>query len=242
MPAQTFHFKEFSVQQDKCAMKVGTDGVLLGSWVKPADARMILDIGTGTGLIALMLAQRSNAIVDAVEIHPDAYEQAQQNALMSQWADRIRVFHDSFQRFARRSDAKYDLIVSNPPYFNCPAPKQKLSREIARHLNTTISMDELLQGVTKRLSDDGCFYLIMPVREGKVFVEKAEGYGLHCNKRCSIHTTAAKTPKRWMMQFSTARTLVKEETLIIQDGDQRFTEEYVELTSDYYLGLREFRN
>ncbi|NNF01344.1 MAG: methyltransferase [Bacteroidia bacterium] len=223
-------------------MKVGTDGVLLGSWVDPENSTSLLDIGTGTGLIALMMAQKCSAVIDAVEIHADAYEQAQQNALMSDWADRIRVFHQSFQKFAQRSKSKYDLIISNPPYFNCPAPKQELSREVARHLNAALSMDELLIGINYVLSENGSFNLILPVLEGQVFLEKAMTYNLYCDRRCSIHTTSTKEAKRWMMRFVKQECIIQEEQLVIQYADRSFTPEYVALTSEYYLGLNKFRN
>ena len=127
MPNDYFKFKQFTIHQDKCAMKVGTDGVLLGAWAECANAKGILDIGTGTGLIALMIAQRSNAKIDAVEIDETASKQAKENIKKSLWNDRIEILNISFQDFSKSTNEKYDLIVSNPPYFqnSLYAPDEK---------------------------------------------------------------------------------------------------------------------
>jgi len=140
-----FEFKQFKVEQHKAAMKVGTDGVLLGAWSPVNEARRILDVGAGTGLIALMMAQRSEAIIDAVEISKSAYEEAKSNFEHSPWRDRLTVFHSDFHLFADRSCAPYDLIVSNPPYFVNSLNTRNADLSIARH-NDRLSFNQLISG------------------------------------------------------------------------------------------------
>ncbi len=173
MSSQEFVFKQFTILQDKCAMKVGTDAVLLGSWVNTSNTKKVLDIGTGTGIISLMLAQKSDATIDAIDIDANACMQALQNASNCRWKDRIHIHHISLQQFAASSDHRYDLIVSNPPYFVDSSKASEESRTNARHTDQ-LPFDDLLNGVLNLLSPEGKFYVILPTKESQVFREMAE--------------------------------------------------------------------
>lgn len=171
----SFQFKEFSIKQDKTAMKIGTDGVLLGAWTSiKNNPYSILDIGTGTGLIALQLAQRSDAeTIDAVEIEENAYEQAFGNFENSSWSDRLFCYHASLTEFIDEVDEKYDLIISNPPFYNDKYETDKEARNVAR-FTTSLSFDELLYSVSKLLNTEGVFSVIIPFKEEEKFIALAE--------------------------------------------------------------------
>ncbi len=149
-----FQFKQFLIRQEKSAMRIGTDGVLLGAWTDTSHSENILDIGTGTGLIAIMLAQRSNAKITGVEIEVQAANEAIQNGENSPWPDRIDIVHSPFQKFAAETCDKFDTIVSNPPYFTNAVKNRQDEKSLARH-NHLLPFNELLQGVSKILSNDG---------------------------------------------------------------------------------------
>ncbi len=237
MSDTTFRFRQFTVHQEKCAMKVGTDAVLLGSWVQPYTALRILDIGTGTGLIALMLAQKSLAQIDAVDIDEGAFLQAKENFRISPWFDRLHIFHQSFQDFVSTHPGKYDLIVSNPPYFQHASKPTHESRINARH-NDCLSFKELINGVKKILAPAGRFCVILPFKEGMEFMDQAHTEGLFCHHLIRVKTKASKTEKRLMMEFGYHFGLLTEEELIIQEEDNSFTENYIKLTKEYYLNLK----
>ncbi|MBL0096355.1 MAG: methyltransferase [Bacteroidetes bacterium] len=169
MPATVFHFKRFTINQDRCAMKVGTYGVLLGAWVTVPDAGKILDIGTGTGLIALMMAQKSNAFIDAIDIDLPSYEQAKENVLLSPWSDHVRVIHSALKDY--KPGYRYDLIVSNPPYFMDSYAATDEARNLARSASASLSYDDLLNGVVRLLVNTGRFSVILPHKEGQIFRE-----------------------------------------------------------------------
>jgi tRNA1Val (adenine37-N6)-methyltransferase len=233
-----FAFKQFTIHQEKCAMKVGTDAVLLGAWAKTYGVRRIFDIGTGTGVIALMLAQRCGAHIDAIDIDEQTAEEAKENVQNSPWKDRVHIHHISLQDFVRMQEDKYELIVSNPPYFNDSLPATEASRTKARH-TILLPFPDLIFAATKLLSKDGKFYVILPTKEGEQFREMAEAKGLHLRRLTRVKTTAEKPEKRLLMQFGfTAKPQVSESSLIIEKDNlnaQHYTEEYVELTKDYYL-------
>jgi len=237
MPNQTFVFKQFKINQDQCAMKVGTDAVLLGSWVNISHAKTILDIGTGTGIIALMLAQRSAARIDAIDIDSNAFIQATENVNNSIWKDRINVYQTSLQEFAIKNDHKYDLIVSNPPYFIDSSKALEESRTNARHTDQ-LSFEALLDGVLKLLNPTGKFYVILPTKESELFRAKAEEYKLYLTKLTRIITRADKPEKRLLMRFEFTHRAFSEDSITIEaDERHSYTEEYKELTKDYYLGF-----
>lgn len=218
-------------------MKVGTDGVLLGAWTNPAKAKSILDIGTGTGLIALMIAQKSEAQIDAIDIDEQATKQADENFRLSPWSDRLHAIHQSIQYFTSHALQRYDLIVSNPPYFMGAHPAADEARNIARHMDENLSIEELAECVKKLLNPQGRFCVILPFIEGMKFLEYAELNGLYANRLTKVKTVVDKQEKRLMMEFELIRRDLYEDELVIQEEDLTFTDQYVELTKDYYLGL-----
>ena len=219
-------------------MKVGTDAVILGAWVNVKDSKKILDIGTGTGVIALMLAQKSPAEITAIEIGKDAYEQALENVRFSKWPTQVSVQNISFQDYYTLSTEKFDLIVTNPPYFTDSLKSKEESRASARH-NDTLPFDILISGVKKLLHAQGKFYLILPAKEGDIFRDMAEQKGLHLSKLLRIRTKADKTTeKRHVMRFEFTPKSFSEETIVIeQDARHDYTQEYKDLTKDFYLGF-----
>ncbi|CAN5415855.1 methyltransferase [soil metagenome] len=223
-------------------MKVGTDAVLLGAWAKTYGVRKALDIGTGTGIISLMLAQKCGAAIDAIDIDTASAIEAKQNAENSKWSDRIHIHNISLQDFVNMhpepSGEKYDLIVSNPPYFSDALPSTEASRTKARH-TVLLPFSDLIAGAKKLLSKEGKFYVILPTKEGEHFREMAEEKGLHLRRITRVKTTPGKTEKRLLMQFGfTAKSQISESELVIEKDNmnaQNYTEEYRELTKDYYL-------
>ena len=235
MPNQEFVFKQFKILQDKCAMKVGTDAVLLGSWINCPNAKTILDIGTGTGIIALMLAQKIGAKIDAIDIDENAFIQANENVNSSKWHDRIQIFHTSLQHFANRSNNKYDLIVSNPPYFVDSSKASEESRTNARHTDQ-LPYTDLLNGVLKLLNPLGRFYVILPTKESEQFCSLAAENKLYLTKLTRVITRTDKPEKRLLMRFEFTKKEFSEDSIIIeQDERHSYTNEYRELTKDYYL-------
>jgi len=237
MPNDYFKFKQFTVFQDKCAMKVGTDGVLLGAWANCKNAKTVLDIGTGTGLIALMIAQRCNAKIDAVEIDEHAVIQASENVANSLWNDRINLIHQSFQDFINHSERKYSLIVSNPPYFqnSMVAPDHK--RANARH-NSELQLDEIIAGATRLLTDDGILSVILPYIEGTLFIVKASQKGLYCNRQTKVLPKPGREPKRLLLEFmKTKKPLVEQEIIIELNKRHSYSDAYKNLTKDFYLSF-----
>ncbi len=234
-----FEFKKFNIHQDKCTMKVGTDGVLLGAWADVADAKNILDIGTGSGVIAIMLGQRAEqAQVDGVEIDESAYEQTRENMRRAAWADRMRVFNQSIQEFSKNPEAgSYDLIVSNPPFFSGGTFSNKQDRNSVRH---TVKMPhgDLLSAVRKLLAPSGKFCLILPYIEGLRFQELAQSYHLYCTKVTHVKPKAGKPVERLLMQFECKPKMLQEDELVIQKEERNdWTEAYIALTREFYLKM-----
>ena len=217
-------------------MKVGTDGVLLGAWVNPANSSAILDIGAGTGLISLMLAQKSTTRIDALEIDPQACSQAKENTEKSPWPHQIEVINDSFQHYSQSCDAKYDLMVSNPPYFVNSLKAPDHQRSLARHSHT-LPYDDLLKGVARLLTDDGKFYVILPYLEAQLFIVDAALYHLYCNQKLNIKPAPHKKTNRVLVEFSKIRNKTEEFSLSILDQKNEYSREYKELTKTYYLNF-----
>jgi len=218
-------------------MKVGTDAVLLGSWVQPGSARRILDIGTGTGILAIMLAQKSTALIDAIDIDEGAFKQARENALISPWFSRIRMANESFQKFAETTPRRYDLIVTNPPYFHEASKPAEEARVQARH-SDLLPFDELVDGVKKILLPHGRFCMILPLKEGMEFMDLAQSKGLFCHHLLRVKTRADKPAKRILMEFDLHVGLIRDEEIIMREEDLRYSQKYAELTSDYYINLK----
>lgn len=237
--SQPFKFKQFSIEQDRCAMKIGTDGVLLGAWT-PVDVSVtsILDIGTGTGIIALMLAQRSYAhLIDALEIDEDAYEQAVDNFENSPWGDRLFCYHAAFDEFVEEmQEEEYDLIVSNPPFYNSEAAAEATNRETAR-FQEALPFEELLAGVVQLLSETGKFSVIIPKEEENKFLQVAASEGLFPERITYVKGTASAKIKRSLLLLSFHKTNTEIDTLILEESRHRYTNEYKEMVKDFYLKL-----
>ena len=236
-----FQFKEFSIFQDKTAMKVGTDGVLLGAWCSVDNyPDSVLDIGSGTGVISLMIAQRSDAMtIDAVEVEENAYEQTVVNFEESDWSDRLYCYNATFQEFATEmadEDETYNLIVSNPPFYNDDFKTEDEARNKAR-FTTSLSFEELIIGVSKLLSSEGSFETILPFKEEKNFIELARKYNLYLTKICRVKGNTTSDIKRSLMSFSFQETTIIEEELTIETSRHNYTEDYINLTKDFYLKM-----
>lgn len=230
-----FHFKQFSIEQDLSPMKVGTDGVLLGAWVplRRGDCRL-LDLGTGTGLIALMLAQRKeDACITALDIDPRCVMEARRNADRSPWGDRVEVLDVAAQDY--RSDLPFDLIVSNPPFFENSLLPPDEGRTRARHTDS-LSFRDLLAAVCRLLSAEGRFAVVLPTEEAARFRMLAASH-LWLERRLDVRTTPRRPVKRTLMLFARRQPLASpcEEELVIQTAPEEFTPEYRALTHDFYL-------
>lgn len=229
-----FQFKHFTVRHDRCAFKVGTDGVLLGAIADIRGRRNILDVGTGSGLVALMLAQRCDAEIVAIEPHIDSYRQAGGNIAESPWAGRIGVVNCSLQDF-NPGDTRFDLIVSNPPFFIASLKNPDPVKSLSRH-NDTLTHKDLLEGSVRLLTGEGILQVIMPVAEGRKFVEMAPDYELYCCRITHVSPTPSSGPKRMVMAFSRRKSEVSESNLTIETGIRHeYTPEFVELIREFYL-------
>ena len=234
-----FQFKQFTVWHDLCAMKVGIDGVLLGAWADVHGCRQLLDVGTGSGLIALMLAQRApQARIDAIDIEESAVRQARLNVSASPWNDRIRVWHRSLQDFTPRDKAAtYDLIVSNPPYFVHSTHTPVRERTQARHADS-LPHEELLAHAARLLAPQGRLCLILPVAEGERCIALAAHENLHCTRRTDVHPKPATPAKRLLLELSRTPAPTTRTALTIEDGTRhQYTPEFTALAKDFYLKL-----
>ena len=235
MRGKGFTFKQFHIDHSRCAMKVGTDGTLLGAWAALQTAARILDIGTGTGLIAIMAAQRSpSAQITAIDIDEDCAAQARENASASPWAERIKVVHSALQEFAPQH--KFDHIVSNPPYFIDSQLPPDAARSTARH-TATLPFDELVSSVVRLISIGGVFSLILPPTEMERFCSVARGI-LFTTRECHVWSTPDSGVKRIMAELRTeppAEPPVAEKIIIEAYGRHGYSEEYRLLTQDFYL-------
>jgi tRNA1Val (adenine37-N6)-methyltransferase len=218
-------------------MKVGTDGVLLGAWTDLNNPCSILDIGSGTGLIALMLAQRSQAeVIDAIELEENAYEQTVENFENSDWGDRLFCYHAYFQEFVEEMDDKYDLIISNPPFYNSTYKELNTERALARHTES-LNYEELLLGVSKSLSENGSFSVVIPFSEEEKFIEIANENLLFPSRITRVKGTAQSKFKRSLIQFSKKIKQIENNELIIEIERHIYTSEYKNLVKDFYLKM-----
>ncbi|MCT4699149.1 tRNA1(Val) (adenine(37)-N6)-methyltransferase [Tenacibaculum haliotis] len=236
-----FQFKEFTVNQDKTAMKIGTDAVLLGAWCSLGEyPDTLLDIGSGTGVISLMLAQRSDAMtVDAVEIDEDAYEQTVENFEQSDWGDRLFCYNASFNEFAKEmaeEEEQYDVIVSNPPFYTDNFETENEARNKAR-FTSSLSFEELIIGVSKILSKKGIFSVIIPFKEEENFVKLANTNNLFLNKVCHVKGNKNTKIKRSLLAFSFEEKEIEKENLVIEEERHQYTDAYVNLTKNFYLKM-----
>ena len=232
MSTDFFAFKQFTVYHDRCAMKVGTDAVLLGAWADVSQAQRVLDIGTGTGIIALMLAQRSEAEITAVDLDESAFIQAKENVHQSPWDERIEVIHQDIRHFF--VDKPFDCIISNPPYFvdNLKSPDRQ--RSLARHTDT-LSYRDLLRSVDRLLSDNGKFSVILPSDALDIFWSTAMEFRLYPCRQMQILTKPLSPVKRIMLELRREPVEYMMERLVLKDESGTFSEAYRELTREFYL-------
>jgi tRNA1Val (adenine37-N6)-methyltransferase len=233
-----FQFKQFVIHQDRCTMKVGTDGVLLGAWADVTGVRKVLDIGAGTGVIAVMLGQRTeSAEVHAVEIDKDSFCQARENMAAAPWGERLRVLHVSIQEYMRGAEDRYDLIVSNPPFFSGGTFSNNQDRNSVRH-TVKLPHGDLLTAVRTLLEEKGRFCVILPFLEGLRFEELARTYKLYCTRKMEVKPKEEKPTERLLLQFERQEKEQLRETLVIQKEERNdWTEEYMALTGDFYLKM-----
>lgn len=235
----TFNFKQFSVQQDKCAMKIGTDSVLLGAWC-PIDNNpfSVLDIGAGTGVLSLMLAQRSHAEqIDALEIDEDSYEQCVENFENSPWSDRLFCFHAGLDEFVEEPEDEYDIIISNPPFYSEDFKTDNSQRDLAR-FQDAMPFEELVEAADLLLSENGIFAVIIPYKEEERFIDlcaEVELFPVKVTRVKGSHTTPIVRSllafKRYELSVLTA------DELVIEINRHEYTDDYINLTKDFYLKM-----
>lgn len=236
--SKPFQFKEFTIAQDRCAMKIGTDGVLLGAWT-PIDHQpsSVLDLGSGTGIIALQLAQRTLAhTIDAVEIDETAYEQSLENFEASPWADRLFCYHASVQEFASEIEEKYDLIVSNPPFYSEDFKTNNPARDLAR-FSDALPFQHLIVCAAHLLSEKGIFSVIIPKKEERDFIKVAAKSDLFPIKICRVKGNPTAEEKRSLLAFKHTRINPIIEGLTIENSRHNYTEPYTALVKEFYLKL-----
>ncbi len=231
-----FTFKQFFVAHDRCAMKVGTDGVLLGAWAPVDNAGCILDIGTGSGLIALMLAQRASPAcrIDAVELDAEAAAQARENAGASPWADRISVLASDVHQVARDAAARYALIVSNPPYFEPAVACRDAARTQARYTGT-LSHDALLACAAALLDEGGRFCVVLPYEIGERFIATAQAGGWYPAQQVVIRDRPGKPLHRMLLSLARSPVALQQDELALRDENGSYSAAFRQMITDFYL-------
>ncbi|MFD0990204.1 tRNA1(Val) (adenine(37)-N6)-methyltransferase [Mariniflexile jejuense] len=238
MPKNPFAFKQFEINQDKCAMKVGTDAVLLGAWTTvEMQPFSVLDIGAGTGILALMLAQRCYAeLIDAIEIDDDAYEQCVDNFEASPWGDRLFCYHAALDEFVEEIEDQYNLIISNPPFYSEDYKTESQQRDLAR-FSDAMPFEHLLESVSKLLLEDGIFSVIIPFKEEASFINLAATFNLFPNRILHVKGNPTSEIKRSLMEFSFRESDIKTSELIIETERHQYTQDYINLTKEFYLKM-----
>ncbi len=244
MANHIFQFKQFTIDQSLCAMKVGTDGVTLGAVADVEKARRVLDIGCGTGLLCLMTAQRNGtAEIVGIDIDEDAVRGATQNCESSKWAGRISIVGKSLQEFVEAAPSSFDKIITNPPYFEDSLKAPKASRTLARHTDS-LPFSELASSASTLLSDDGSLSIILPTDAHEKFEKIAEEYGLYLRKKTLVYPKPGAEVKRVVGEFVKIKNdeckmqNVEIETLTVEtDVRHQYTDDYIRLTKEFYLKM-----
>ncbi|PVX41358.1 tRNA1Val (adenine37-N6)-methyltransferase [Pasteurella langaaensis DSM 22999] len=235
--SQGFSFKQFHINHDRCAMKVGTDGILLGAWADVSQASSCLDLGTGSGLIALMLAQRTlNTQIVGVEIDPDAAQQACENVKNSPWAERVQIVQQDIALFAKKCGQNgqlFDVIVANPPYFPQGVDCISDARNTARYTALLSHLDWLLHA-EQCLAPNGTIHFVLPFAQGENLLNLT---ALFCIRRCDVVTKLGKAPQRILLSFAREKQECEHTELVIYDEHNQYTAEFRQLTQDFYLNF-----
>jgi tRNA1Val (adenine37-N6)-methyltransferase len=231
-----FQFKQFRIEQQRSALKVGTDGVLLGAWCEVSGAERILDVGTGTGVISLMLAQRSDAKITAVEINEDACLDAKHNFQNSPWSERLSLHSGDFNIFWKSRALSFDLVVCNPPFFKQSLKSFDPASSVARH-DVMLTFEQLIDGAKKLLTEQGRLAVILPIEALDDFRETARLAGFYLGRKTTIIPKVGKPPKRVLLEFSVSATYPESDELVILIDQQRFSENFIELTKEFYLNM-----
>ncbi len=229
-----FTFKQFTIRHDRCAMKVGTDGVLLGAWAEVSSSRRILDVGTGTGLIALMLAQRSNALIWAIDIDADAVKQARENVAASPWKDRIVVEWQDVRTY--EPGVCFDLVISNPPYFTRSLKSVNEARNTAKHTEK-LDFENLITAAERLIVPEGTLSIILPSDGMAAFRKTAECHGFNLSRCMWVCTKPKADPKRVLLSFKRFPTDISIEELTLELSYHVYSKEYIALTQDFYLHI-----
>lgn len=232
-----FHFKKFSIDDSSAAMKIGTDSVLLGAWTPCGAENRILDIGTGSGILALMMAQRTKAVIDAIEVNANAADLAQKNVQLSPWPDQIHIFNLSIQEFSSETNNKYNLIICNPPFFTDSLKAPDQARNIARH-NDTLPVKDLLKITSELLAEDGKASFILPADAFENWITQASSHYLFPEIITKVKSSHKHHPHRAMVVFTKVqKPEITENELSIYSSKGIYTDEYRKLTKEFYLNF-----
>ena len=234
-----FKFKQFTLNQDRCAMKIGTDAVLLGAWC-PIDnnPKSILDIGAGTGILALMLAQRTNADqIDALEIDEEAYEQCVENFEASAWADKLFCYHAGLDEFVDEPEDEYDLIISNPPFYSEDFKTENEQRDLAR-FQDAMPFEDLIEAADLLLSENGLFAVVIPYKEEERFIDLCAEYELYPVKATRVKGSHKTPIVRTLLAFKRFElSVLTADELVVEINRHEYTDDYINLTQDFYLKM-----
>lgn len=231
-----FYFKQFSLSDDDCAMKIGTDAVLLGTWTQTGREKKILDVGTGCGILALMLAQKSEALIDAVEINSEAAKRAEANFISSPWYNRLNIYNVPFDEYIKQSMARYDMVICNPPFFSKSLLSPSAARNLARH-HVLLSPENLLEGVAVVLKGGGVFNLILPYSHEESFLQISKKFHFSLNRITRVIPVSGKASNRILISLVKSKIINKciENELIIRTTSTNYSSEYLQLTQDFLL-------
>ena len=235
MDCRPFFFKKFGMFHHRSTMRIGTDAVLFAQWVDVSSSYSVLDIGTGSGIIPMILSQKGVGTVDAVELDSDSYEEAKLNFEISAWNERLNVFNRDVRLYADEINKKYDLIVSNPPFYASDVKPIKEKKVMARHVST-LSFKDLLISAKKMMKENSRFALVLPFYESRLFIKEAEQLGFYLQKEMQIIPIEGKDANRVNMQFVLNKVeFIETEYFTIRNKDYSYTDEYREFLKDYYL-------
>jgi tRNA1Val (adenine37-N6)-methyltransferase len=238
MANKPFKFKQFTVNLNRCAMKIGTDGVLLGAWTNLKNRPFsILDLGAGTGILGLIMAQRSNAeLIEAIEIDANAYEQCAENFENSPWSDRLFCYHASLLEFVEEIDDSYDLIICNPPFYSEDYKSNNNSRDLAR-FNDAMPFEHVIYAAANLLSKNGILSIIIPFKEEENLTSIALKVGLFPKRITHVKGNPESAIKRSLLEFSFEESEIETSELTIEIGRHQYTEDYTNLTKEFYLKM-----